>query len=84
MFALCGDVGLGGLSGLRYIDRSILFCTDHITKKIKIHFTYNNNKYTLGGLIAKERFLPDNLCMERKVRKSIHRVVIGVKILYKY
>jgi hypothetical protein len=27
------------------------------------------------GLIAKERSLPDNLWMERKVRKSIYRVV---------
>jgi hypothetical protein len=30
----------------------------------------NNNKCTMGGLIAKERSLPDNLWMERKVKKK--------------
>jgi hypothetical protein len=38
----------------------------------------------MGGLIPRERSLPDNLWMERKVRKSIYRVVIGVKMQYKY
>jgi hypothetical protein len=37
----------------------------------------------MGGLNAKERSLPDNIWTERKVRKSINRViviVIGVKM----
>jgi hypothetical protein len=36
----------------------------------------------MGGLIAQQRSLVDNLWMERKVRKSIYRVVIHVKMLY--
>jgi hypothetical protein len=38
----------------------------------------------MSGHIAKERSLTDILWMERKVRKSIYRVVIGVKMRYKY